>query len=851
MWQVRQWYFALILLLAWRAEANAAAPPAVCAAGNWGRQGEVRKWDGGQRLPPRARLRLGSSRLRHIPSLNALTFSSDGRYLITSGSSVYHPRMPEAQQWGTAIWDAASGCLVRRFGRSDSGVRIHALSRDGKTLAVGDDGHTIDLWDLASGKFLRRIQLPEDHCNGSLVFSLDAQVLICIGGEVTCWDVATGRFLRRIQLPGDYQGGVLGFSPDGKRIAAMDLVHHAVQLWDWTSGKECYTFTPGKGLTRLLFFPDGSRFILAGAGVVQVRDTASANLIRQWNAGLKDYLASAVALSPDGQVLATEEADGWVQLWDVTSGRAVRRPLPHAALSRFRSGAGARIAALAFSPDGGTLAIGTMDGFINLWDVRSGAERVPRPGHESAVFTVAFSPDGRHVLSGGFDGTARLWAVEKGRQMRVFPCEDSVSTVLFSGDGTRAAVGTRAGIVHWLDPARETPLLRWKAHRRDVSGLSVLAEDAAVISANWEGIVCTYDLKKKAITDRQTYGPRQKAVDVALPARNPTVIAWAAGSRPSFVGFPDWRPLGTADAEVGGNARMTFSPDQRFLAFGDSAERLQLCDVTSREVVPLGEELDPEGEILDREPLHAIAFSPDGRLVASVEGYAICVWEVLSQQKVLYIRTDDHLAMCLAFSPDSSTLVSGGQDGTLLVWDCMPQRHAVIQALKTDPERELPKAWVELTSADARRAYAATRALAALPETSVPFLTSRIRPFNCKPSLARLVEDLDAEESATRDRATRTLQGFGAQAGPALRHALSQQPSVEMKYRTTKLLGRLDALSTDQTIIHQDRALAVLEYSRSPLARKAVEELASGDRDAWVTQAAVRALKRMKLQSQR
>lgn len=839
--------YTLIVLLFCLPEAKTVAPPPGRAPAG-PRSEAVGGWDE-EPLPPGARLRLGSSRLRHIPTLRALTFSPDGQYLITSGSSVDQPLGHEGAQWGTAVWEVATGRLVRRFGRFDWGARIHTITGDGKTLAVGDDGHTIDLWNLATGTFLRRIQLPKDHDPGLLAFSPDGKVLTCIGHQITLWEVATGRFLRCFQLPGDYQGGVLDLSPDRRSLAALDLAHHTIHLWDWPSGKDRCTFTPGKGLSRLLFFPDGSRFILAGAGVVQVRDAVSGNLVRQWNAGLKDYFASAVALSRDGQVLATEEADGRVQLWDVATGRAVRRPLAHAALSRFPSRT--RIAALAFSPDGATLASGTMNGFINLWEVRSGAERLPRPGHESAVFTVAFSPDGRHVLSGGSDGTARLWEVGNGRQVRVFPCEDTVSTVLFSGDGTRAAVGTRAGTVYWLDPARETPLLQWKAHRRDVSAFSILADDTAVVSANWEGIVCTYDLKKKAITDRQTFGPRQKAVDVALPGRNPTMIAWAAGSKPHFVGFPDWRPLGTADAEATGNARMTFSPDQRFLAFGDSASRLHLCDVTSREVVPMGEELDPEGEILHREPLHAIAFSPDGRLVASVEGDVICVREVLSRLPVLQVRTGHQLVRCLAFSPDSSTLVSGGEDGTLLVWDCVPVRNAAIQALKATPERELDKAWAELNSSDARRAYAAVRILALIPEISVPFIKSRIRPFTCKPSLARLVKDLDAEDFATRDCAVQTLQGYGAQASPALREALTPQPSLEMKNRITKLLGRLDVLSTDQNIIRHDRILAVLESSRSPLARKAVEELAGGDADAWITRAAVRVLQRLRAQSHR
>lgn len=252
-------------------------------------------------------------------------------------------------------------------------------------------------------------------------------------------------------------------------------------------------------------------------------------------------------------------------------------------------------------------------------------------------------------------------------------------------------------------------------------------------------------------------------------------------------------------------------------------------------------------------------FSHDDHLLAVAgNDSSISIWEVASGTQVYQVRADQRekpqcplYAEQLALSPDGKLMASRLRDGSFLIWDLSPEGWKAPTELSA---AELRQAWDSLASTDARAAYRTVWTLAACPSQAVLMLAERLKPVPVKrgvpvakpEQLRKLIGQFDDDSFEVREEASKQLSRFGRQALEALREALTESPSAELKDRVLALLDPLEPnLVGDYESQRLVRAVWVLERIGNPQAKDLLSKLSQGSEEALLTREAKASLQRL------
>jgi WD domain, G-beta repeat len=287
---------------------------------------------------------------------------------------------------------------------------------------------------------------------------------------------------------------------------------------------------------------------------------------------------------------------------------------------------------------------------------------------------------------------------------------------------------------------------------------------------------------------------------------------------------------------------LAFSPDGRLLASNNyngkaagAKDTLRLWETaTAAEVLSL-----PAADFVWS------AFSHDGRLLAvTAPEQEILVYDLAHGREQRRFKGFDAEVIGLVFSPNDLRLISSLADSTLLVWDVGQREAPRTSKLGADT---VTKAWADLTGSDAPRAFRARGTLATAPEEALPLIKERLHPAKAADPqrLRRLLTDLESEQFAVREKAQGELEELGDLAEPALRQALTNKPTLEVRRRVLAVLERLRGPVTRPETLRSLRAVAVLEDIATPTARRLLEDLSKGTPEARLTREAKASLRRL------
>jgi WD40 repeat protein len=516
-----------------------------------------------------------------------------------------------------------------------------AFSPSGEVLALSIVD-TVYLWDIQSGKIVKRLGSPENQDNqtlmiNSLAFSLADQFL-AIGYDdfVQIWNIKSGKPIQQLEKQKSNMTAIT-FSPKDSKILALGSMEGTVYLWNWSINKIVKQL-PGHSasVNTLAFNSNGQRLASGGSDALIYLWKLSSDEKQQ----LKGHLdvVTQVQFDSNDEYLASASWDKTVRLWNIKSDKPSKPDI--------LEGHSAAVNTLAFSPDGKTLVSGAMDNSIRLWDIQLKTEMKERSIHSNHnVIAVAFSPNGQFFASASWDKTVRLWDVQSAQEFQrqefqrqefqLFEGHASpVNIIAFDSEGKTLISGSDDhGITVW--------------HGQDLSsnpnftnGISYLTKEVRSINSfalSPDGQFLAFGTKEGRIhfLERQT-GQKIKHLP-ALSKEEVNVVA--------------------------------FSPDGKILASGSrystepqNSSPLHLWDV------PSGKKI----KALKGHTNHvfALAFSPNGQILASgSDDKTIQLWEIPSGEKMKVLKGHDHFITSLAFHSEGNMLASGSWDKTVRLWD--------------------------------------------------------------------------------------------------------------------------------------------------------------------------------------
>ncbi|MFN7216626.1 NACHT and WD repeat domain-containing protein [Microcystis sp.] len=289
-------------------------------------------------------------------------------------------------------------------------------------------------------------------------------------------------------------------------------------------------------------------------------------------------------------------------------------------------GHNSNVNSVSFSSDGKTLATGSDDKTIKLWNVQTGQEIRTLTGHNGIVNSVSFSSDGKTLASDSSDNTIKLWNVETGKEIRTLSGHnDIVRSVSFSPDGKTLATGSG----NFLSSSDNTIKL-WNVETgKEIRTLK--GHDSAVISVS--------------------FSPDGKTL--VSGSNDSTIKLWNVETGQEI------RTLKGHDISVNS---VNFSPDGKTLVSGSHDKTIKLWNVeTGKEIRTLK---GHDSSVI------SVNFSPDGKtLVSGSWDGTIKLWNVETGQEIRTLKGHDSAVYSVNFSPDGKTLVSGSDDNTIKLWN--------------------------------------------------------------------------------------------------------------------------------------------------------------------------------------
>lgn len=360
------------------------------------------------------------------PRVYAVAFNPNGKTIAI------------AQQHNILILDVETGNELFTITGLTGIIHSISYSPDGKHIIADSMEDHLHIWDATTGLLIKEI---EGYVNTSVSFSPNGKYIVA---DTYILEAQTGKELRKLEGHTDSVTHAV-FSPDGKRIVTTSW-DHTVRVWNVETGEELQKLEGHTdGVTHAAFSPDGKYIV----------STSVDKTIRIWQVdSLPGFFSvekmkmigtgKRTIFSNDGKKIISisysDYYDNIIQIWDAKTGFELKRLIGHKRT----------INSIALSPDGQHIASASSDKSIRIWDIETGELLSLIQGHNDEVYAVAYSPDGKYLASASSDETIRIWDATIGLEIkRIESREEYIPSLVFSLDGRLIAAADFSLIKIW------------------------------------------------------------------------------------------------------------------------------------------------------------------------------------------------------------------------------------------------------------------------------------------------------------------------------------------------------------------------------------------------------------------